>query len=60
MEIGWYLRFKPGRTIRALVQPSTRGQLENTAAMFPERTMTITDHSDHLEVLFFSSAVREA
>jgi hypothetical protein len=50
VEIGWYLRFKRGHVIRALVQPQAAGQVENLRYTEPNWVMETVDKGGYLEV----------
>jgi hypothetical protein len=51
VEIGWYLRFKRGHVVRALIQPQAAGQVENLRHMEPDWILETVEHEDHLEVI---------
>lgn len=57
MEIGWYLRFKHRQRVRALVDKSTVGQVENLRYEHPGRELILTDRGDHIEVEFSEGRV---
>jgi hypothetical protein len=50
VEIGWYLRFKRGHVIQALVQPQAAGQVENLRHMEPDWSLETVDRGTYLEV----------
>jgi hypothetical protein len=50
VEIGWYLRFKRGHVITALVQRQAADQVDNLKYLEPDWAAEVVDRGTHLEV----------